>query len=74
MTVKTHVRPNSTTISKSNWEDKKKKLQEKFPELTEPDLEYEEGKVETLLDRIHAKIGRTIGKTKVGLHRFIKQL
>jgi len=65
---------NATIIDKDNWHEKKSKLKEKFPHLTDTDLEYEDGKVEDLIDKIHSKIGKTIGKTKEGLHNFIKAL
>jgi len=53
---------------------KKNKLKAKFPHLTDPDLEYDEGKVEEFIDKLHSKIGNTIGKTKEGLHKFIESL
>lgn len=64
----------TTTINKENWQEKKSKLKAKFPHLTEPDLHFEEGKVEELIDNLHSKIGKTIGKTKEGLHKFIAGL
>lgn len=39
-----------------NWDNQKLLLQEKFEQLTDEDLEYEEGKEEELLDRIEARI------------------
>jgi len=74
MTIATQKTVTTFSINKENWEVKKAKLKEKFPHLTEPDLEFEEGKVEELLGKIHAKIGNTIGKTKDGLHKFIESL
>ena len=62
------------TIEIKEWQEKKIRLKEKYPDLTDQDLEYEEGKVEQLFDRIHARIGRTIGKTKEGLLEFIEKL
>ena len=62
------------TIEIKEWQEKKIRLKEKYPDLTDTDLEYEEGKVEQLFDRIHARIGRTIGKTKEGLLEFIEKL
>ena len=62
------------SFNKENWEMKKNKLKAKFPHLTDPDLEYDEGKVEEFIDKLHSKIGNTIGKTKEGLHKFIESL
>lgn len=59
---------------KKIWEAKKQKLREKFPELTDEDLSLEEGKEDGLIERIHSKIGDSIGKTKEGLHKFIEAL
>jgi len=50
--------PNSTEI-KGNWNELKGKLKQKFAELTEDDLLYEEGKDDELWGRIQQKIGKT---------------
>jgi uncharacterized protein YjbJ (UPF0337 family) len=39
-----------------NWNNQAQLLQEKFAQLTDADLIYEEGKEEELLDRIEARI------------------
>lgn len=65
---------NTFTINIDNWEGLKKKFKEKFPDLVDFDLEYEEGKIEDMIDRVQAKIGRTIERTKEGLHKFIESL
>lgn len=43
---------------KGNWHRIKVKLKEKFPQLSENDLMYAEGKEEQLLEKIQQKIGR----------------
>jgi len=65
---------NDFFLDKEIWESKKQKLMEKFPELTADDLLLEDGKEDGLLERIHSKIGKAIGKTKEGLHKFIEVL
>lgn len=50
--------PNSTEI-KGNWNELKGKLKQKYAELTEDDLLYEEGKDDELWGRIQKKIGKT---------------
>lgn len=69
-----HETVTSFSINKENWETKKLKLKEKFPDLLDSDLEFEEGKEDGLIERIHSKIGNAIGKTKEGLHKFIEAL
>jgi len=64
----------TSSINKENWHEKKNRLIEKYPQLTELDLVFEDGKTEELIDRIHSKIGNTVGKTKESLHKFIEWL
>ncbi len=61
-------------LEKEIWEEKKQKLRERFPELTDEDLDLEEGNEDGLMEKIHSKIGDRISKTKEGLHKFIKSL
>ncbi len=63
-----------STITKDNWKDKKKKLMEKFPHLSDTDLSYQEGKLEDMVNKLHAKIGKIFGKTKDDLLKFIESL
>jgi hypothetical protein len=60
----------TTTINKEDCQEKN----EKSPQVREDDLKNEEGKVEEMIDNIHSKIEKTIGKTKEGLHKFIAGL
>jgi uncharacterized protein YjbJ (UPF0337 family) len=41
-----------------NWHNQSQLLQDKFAQLTDADLLYEEGKEEELLDRIEARINK----------------
>lgn len=52
------------------WKDKKAKLKERYPALTEEDLTYRHGDVEQLID----KIKKRIGKTRREVKRIIKQM
>ena len=52
------VMPNSTEI-KGNWNELKGKLKEKYAELTDDDLLYEEGKDDELWGRLQQKLGKT---------------
>jgi len=55
------------TLSKEKWQEKKRKLEKKFPHLSENDLSFEEGKFAEMLVRLQLKLG----KSKVGLQNFI---
>ena len=42
-----------------NWEALKNKLRIKYPQLTEADLEYEEGKEDSMLRMVEYKLRKT---------------
>ncbi|MEO6305767.1 MAG: CsbD family protein [Bacteroidia bacterium] len=44
---------------KGNWNELKGKVKQKYGELTDDDLTYEEGKDDELLGRIQKRIGQT---------------
>lgn len=48
--------PANTVAIKSNWKDSAKKLQAKFPALTDSDVQFTEGKNEDLLKRIETRL------------------
>ncbi|MFY0483344.1 CsbD family protein [Flavobacterium sp. PLA-1-15] len=50
--------PNSTEI-KGNWEEFKGKLKQKFADLTDDDLLYEEGKEQEMWGKLQKKLGKT---------------
>jgi uncharacterized protein YjbJ (UPF0337 family) len=50
--------PNSTEI-KGNWNELKGKIKQKYAELTEDDLTYEEGKDDEMWGKLQQKIGKT---------------
>ncbi|KAF2516849.1 CsbD family protein [Flavobacterium salilacus subsp. salilacus] len=50
--------PNSQEI-KGNWNEFKGKLKQKYAELTDDDLLYEEGKEDEMWGRIEKKVGKT---------------
>jgi len=50
--------PNSTEI-KGNWEQLKGKIKQKFADLTEDDLLFEEGKEQEMWGRLQEKLGKT---------------
>ncbi len=44
---------------KGNWNKLKGKLKQKYAQLTDDDLIYEEGKQEEMLGKIQTKLGKT---------------
>jgi len=41
------------------WEQKKEKLKEKFPNITEEDLRYREGKEKEMIEMLGNKLGKS---------------
>ena len=60
----------NTTEFKGTWNEQKGKLKQKFAELTDNDLMFEEGKKEEMFGKIQIKLG----KTKEELHEIINSL
>ena len=50
--------PNSTEI-KGDWEQLKGKLKQKYAEVTDDDLLYDEGKEQEMWGRLQEKLGKT---------------
>lgn len=50
--------PNSKEI-KGNWNEFKGKLKQKYAELTDDDLLYEEGKEDEMWGKLQQKLGKT---------------
>ena len=44
---------------KGNWNEIKGKVKQQYADLTDDDLQYEEGRDEELLGRVQKKIGKT---------------
>jgi len=55
---------------KGNWNEQKGKLKQKFAQLTDDDLLFEEGKKDEMFGKIQVKLG----KTKEELHKIIETL
>jgi uncharacterized protein YjbJ (UPF0337 family) len=49
----------NTTELKGKWNEQKGKLKQKFAELTDDDLMYEEGKRDQMLGKLQIKLGKT---------------
>lgn len=60
---------NKTEV-KGNWNIQKAKLKQKYADLTDNDLMYEEGKKDEMLGKLQVKLG----KTKEELNKFLDSL
>ena len=60
----------NTTEAKGNWNIQKAKLKQKFADLTDNDLMYEEGQRDEMLGKLQVKLG----KTKKELNEFLDSL
>jgi hypothetical protein len=47
------------TIVAGYWEQKKEKLKQKFPNITEEDLLYREGKEKEMIEMLGNKLGKS---------------
>jgi uncharacterized protein YjbJ (UPF0337 family) len=47
------------TELKGNWNEQKGKLKQRFAELTDNDLMYEEGKKDEMLGKLQIKLGKS---------------
>jgi uncharacterized protein YjbJ (UPF0337 family) len=56
------------TEMKGNWNEFKGKLKQKFAQLTDDDLMYDEGKKDEMLGKVQVKVG----KSKEELHKIIE--
>ena len=50
--------PNSNEI-KGNWEELKGKIKQKYADVTDDDLLYEEGKEQEMWGKLQKKLGKT---------------
>lgn len=61
------MQPN-TTIS---WNEKKEKLKQKFPVITDEDLHYYEGKETVMIERLAYKLGKTSAELRFIIHAVV---
>ncbi len=54
----------NTTGIKGNWNELKGKIKQKYADLTDDDLLYEEGKEDELYGRIQQKVGKSKDEVK----------
>lgn len=48
-----------TNTVRGYWDEKKEKLKQKYPHITEEDLYYSEGKERVMLEILSYKLGKT---------------
>lgn len=47
-----------------NWEEKRRRLKNRYDDLTDKDLEYVKGEEDRLVDRIHRRLGTSRKQTR----------
>lgn len=60
----------NTTEIKGNWNELKGKLKQKYADLTDDDLLYDEGKE----DEMYGKLQQKLGKTKEEFKQMLSEL
>jgi uncharacterized protein YjbJ (UPF0337 family) len=58
------------TELKGHWNEFKGKIKQKYADLTDDDLKWEEGKEDEMIGRLQAKLG----KTKEEIHKLIEDM
>ncbi len=56
--TETPIKNNEAFKITGNWEDQSEQLREKFPQLTDSDLEFEAGQEEELLGRLQTRLNK----------------
>lgn len=49
----------NTSENKGYWNEKKEKLKQKYPDITDTDLYYSEGKEKVMLEILSYKLGKS---------------
>jgi uncharacterized protein YjbJ (UPF0337 family) len=58
------MKTDTKLIMKGSWNEVKGKLKQKYADLTDDDLLYEEGKDNELLGRLQKKLGKSMDEVK----------
>jgi len=58
------MKTDTKLIMKGSWNETKGKLKQKYADLTDDDLLYEEGKDDELLGRLQRKLGKSMDEVK----------
>lgn len=59
--------PNTTR----SWNERKEKLKQKFPDITDDDLHYYDGKEAVMIERLAHKLGKTSAELRFFIHSVI---
>lgn len=51
-------------LNEENWSEKKQRLQRRYPDLTDDDLAYVEGKEDKLFERVEQRLGTSREETE----------
>jgi hypothetical protein len=68
MSTTQHTSP----INEENRQEKKSKQKGNFTRLTEPDIDFEEIKVEDIIYKLHSEYERTIAMANEELNKFLE--
>ena len=60
----------NSTMFQENWDKQKEKLKQRYEQLTDNDLHFEEGEIEKKYKNLEVKLG----KTKEELSQILKEL
>lgn len=63
------MKTDAKLMIKGSWNEVKGKLKQKYADLTDDDLLYEEGKDDELLGRLQRKLGKSIDEVKDEINR-----
>jgi len=72
--AKTPASGTATVYNNAYWQTKISKLKEKFPQVKNTEINFQDGNFGESVDKIYNTIGKTINKTKVELHSIIENL
>jgi len=61
------MHPNTTR----SWNERKKKLKQKFPDITDEDLHYYDGKEAVMIEQLAHKLGKTSAELRYIIHAVI---
>ncbi|MBW6498696.1 MAG: general stress protein CsbD [Bacteroidales bacterium] len=51
-----------------SWKERKEKLKQKFPSITDEDLHYYDGKETIMIERLANKLGKTSAELRYIIH------
>ena len=59
------------TTKTGSWAERKEKLKQKFPDITDKDLHYYDGKEMLMIEQLACKLGKTSAELRFIIHTVI---